>query len=241
MIINEILSSSPSHIIDLFEADFTSISSIPIDSEGNTKLRFFNDINEVGTELVWNGDAYTRYPFELTGIEWSGAGLPTPKLTISNIGGLLTALNFKYQDLLGLRVTRYRTMLKYLDAVNFPGGINPDADPTASFPKEVFYIDRKVLENSSLVEYDLVSALDISSIKLPRRLIIQNMCQWKYKDANCGYIPSEHSDRMSTSAGVPTNDPELDNCGKRLSDCKYRFGATSVLNYGAFPGAGLFN
>lgn len=231
MILSEIVKTSPSKIIDLFIADFSTIS-------GNDKLYFFSDTNELGANVTFAGIVYTAYPFELTGLEWNGSGqLPTPKLKMANINGFITALNMQYQDLLGLRITRVRTMLKYLDAINFTGNTNPTADPTAKFIDEVYYIDRKVTENNMLVEYDLVSALDISSIKLPRRLIIQNTCQWRYKSAECGYIPGS----MFTSMGIPTTDAMLDICGKRLSDCKLRFGATNILNYGGFPGAGLFS
>jgi lambda family phage minor tail protein L len=38
---------------------------------------------------------------------------------------------------------------------------------------------------------------------------------------------------------VPVTDPALDVCGKRLSSCKCRFGATNVLNFGSFPAAAM--
>lgn len=234
-ILDELLKSSPSSIIDLLMADFSSIGGTDI-------LRFFSGTSEGGSNIVWNSNTYTAYPLELSGLEINGAGqLPTPHLKLANIGGYVSELNVNYSDLLGLKITRIRTMAKYLDAINFTNG-NPTADPEASFPPEVFYIDRKVSENNILVEYELVSALDISSIKLPRRLIIQNMCQWRYKhaDGNCGYIPAEHNNRMFTEFGVATSNPDLDICGKKLSDCKIRFGANATLNYGGFPGAGLY-
>lgn len=228
-ILEEFRKSSPSKIIDLLEADFTGISSTPLPS-GGFYLRYFNDSTELGTNIVWNGLTFTSYPYELKGIEWTGAGtLPTPRIILSNINGLMTALNLTYDNLLGLKITRYRTMLKYLD------------DPTSSFAPEVYYVDRMVAATNTTCEYELVSALDISSVKLPRRLVIQNTCQWKYKDSNCNYDPAQNSNRMFTSLGVATEDSSLDVCGKRLSDCKARFGSTSVLNYGGFPGAGLFN
>lgn len=243
-ILDEIVKSSPSNIIDLYEADFTSIPTFINDDSiiPGGKLYFFSDTNELGASLVFNGIEYSSVPCELTGIEWSGSGqLPTPKFRVANINGALSALNGLYEDLLWLKITRIRTMLKYIDAVNFTSGTNATADPTAQYPIEVYYIDRKAVENNSYVEYDLVSALDISSVKLPRRLVIQNLCSWRYKDANCGYIPSEYDNRMFTEMGEPTTNPVLDNCGHKLSDCKKRFGTKGVLNYGGFPGAGLYS
>ncbi len=235
-ILTELRKSSPSKIIDLFSADLSTVG-------GSEVLNFFSDTNELGKSLDFDSVTYTAYPFEMKGFEWDGAGqLAAPKLTIANLGGMISEYNRQYQDLLGLKVTRIRTMLKYIDAVNFDSEEgNPEADTEAQFPKEVYFIDRKVAETNTTVVYDLVSALDISSVKLPRRLIIQNICQWRYKDANCNYLPSSHENRMFTSVGIPTADPLLDVCGKKLSDCKLRFGESSVLNYGAFPGAGLFS
>jgi lambda family phage minor tail protein L len=231
-ILSELRKSAPSKIIDLFSAELSSISE-----NDTTVLNYFSDTNELGNNIWWAGDEFLAYPFEISGFEWDGAGqLPTPRLRIGNLGGTISEYNRLYDDLLGLKVTRIRTMLKYLDSVNFADG-NEDADDTAQFPKEVYFIDRKVSENNSVVEYDLVSALDISSIKLPRRLVIQNTCQWRYRGAECNYTGSA----MFTKLGVSTTNSALDVCGKRLSDCKIRFGASSTLNYGAFPGAGLFN
>ena len=229
-ILNEILKSSPSSIIDLYQVDFNPIG---VDSTHYIAP----GSNSLGNNITFNGTEYLSLPLELVGIEWNGSGqLPNPKLTLGNIGGGITYLNLAYQDLLGVKITRIRTMYKFLDAVNFSPAINPDADPSAIFPIEVYYVDRKISETNSVVEYELVSALDISSVKLPRRLIIQNMCTWRYKSAECNYTGTN----MFTDMGVATLDPLLDQCGKKLSDCKARFGANEVLNYGGFPGAGLF-
>ena len=72
--------------------------------------------------------------------------LPRPTLTISNALGLITAILLNVNqvttgnDLTGATVTRIRTLARYLDAVNFPGGTNPlgTPDPTAEFPQEVY-------------------------------------------------------------------------------------------------------
>ena len=54
-------------------------------------------------------------------------------------------------------------------------------------PKEVYYIDRKVTETRDFVEFEMVSSLDLANARAPKRLVMQNLCQWKYKGKECGY------------------------------------------------------
>ena len=43
-------------------------------------------------------------------------------------------------------------------------------DPTAEFPKEIYFLDRKVTENRNVVTWELQSALDLVNVKLPKRI-----------------------------------------------------------------------
>lgn len=229
-ILQETLKSSPSAIMDLYIADLSAIYP------DVAPVYFFNGTTTEYTNVVWQGIEYTAYPITIEGFEWSGQGrMPNPKATLANINGFVTALNMEYNDLVGMKVTRKRTFLKFMDAVNFESGLNEQADPSAEFPEEIYFVDRKSLENSKIVEYELVSALDVSGVKIPKRLIIQNLCLWKYKGPECGYTGTNYFD----SYGNVLLTPEGDVCGHRLSDCRNRFGVTSVLNFGGFPGASL--
>ena len=62
-------------------------------------------------------------------------------------------------------------MARFLDAVNFPGGINPlgTPDPTAEFPQEVYKIDRKSAENREVVQFELAAPTDLAGIRIPGR------------------------------------------------------------------------
>ena len=55
---------------------------------------------------------------------------------------LLAANSFTGNDLTGAKVTRIRTMAKFVDAANFSGATNPfgTPDPDAEFPKRGVYI-----------------------------------------------------------------------------------------------------
>ena len=83
-------------------------------------------------------------------------------------------------DLGGAKVVRIRTLKKYLDG-------EAGADPHAKFPDEIWYVDRKSNENRCVVEFELASKFDLVGVVLPRRQIIANVCQWKYRGAECGY------------------------------------------------------
>jgi lambda family phage minor tail protein L len=122
------------------------------------------------------------------GFDLNGRGtFPRPQMQVSNVLSAITALLLNYSDLLGAKVTRRRTLAKYLDAVNFDGGVNPDADPTAEFPADVYFVDRKASEDRDHVTFELAAALDVAGVRLPRRQVIQNICTWKYRGAECGY------------------------------------------------------
>lgn len=179
---------------------------------------------------------YSRWPIDASGFEWAGKGVnPQPKIQVANILGLMSGVNYTHHDLVGAKVTRKRTLMKYLDAVNFPGGVNPLADPYASFGDDIYYVNRKSVENPVYCEYELASPWDVAGKMLPGRQVIQNCCPWKYRGDECSYTGGPVADTHDQAV----TDPLLDVCGKRLSSCKLRFGANNPLPYGGFPSAGL--
>ena len=52
---------------------------------------------------------------------------------------------------------------------------------------DIFYIDRKVQEDSMNVVYELASLLDIEGIKLPGRLLLSKNCPLTYRGEGCCY------------------------------------------------------
>lgn len=116
-----------------------------------------------------------------------------------------------------------------------PGNYNPNADPTAEFPRDIYYIDRKSGENRDAIEFELSASLDLAGVALPRRQIVQNYCPWRYRGAECGYTGTNYYDTNDNPVGSLAQDV----CGKRLSSCRARFGQYNALPYGGFPAAGL--
>lgn len=224
----QIQTLEPSGIVELFEVDASSF-------DGGV-YHFHAGTNGLMQNVFWKGVEYQPFPIEVTGFEYTGNGqLPRPKVTIANLSGVITFLILNYDDLIGAKFTRRRTLVKYLDAVNFPASINPDADPDAEFPDDIYFVDRKLTENKEAVEFELAAAFDLAGVKLPRRQIIQNVCVWKYRGTECGYAGTNYYD----SNDLPVASAGLDVCGKRLSSCEKRFGENQPLSFGSFPAVGL--
>ena len=163
-------------------------------------------------------------------------------------------------DLGGAEVRRIRTLAKYLDSENFgePKNaitqgddslvtqgddnlefndvvINTTADPNARFPDERWFIDRKSSETRDSVTFELASKFDLAGQKIPRRQIIANICQWKYRSPECSYAGTDYYDVNGNEVSTEAQDV----CGKRVASCKLRFGENAELPFGSFPGAGL--
>lgn len=227
-ITSEIQKFNPSAIMELFVVDLTSL--------GGSTYYFHAGKNGLNSNVVWQGNTYFPYPVVATGFDYSTNGqLPRPKMVFSNVTGTITALVLQYADIVGAKITRKRTLAKYLDAINFTGSVNANADATAEFPDEIYYIDRKTTENKNIVEFELAAAFDVTGVQLPRRQIIQNVCVWQYRGAECGYAGTNYFDANDNAVGGSGHDI----CGKRLSSCKARFGEYAELPFGGFPAAGL--
>ena len=221
--VSDLQAIAPSAIIELFELELNTTQH---GVDQTYRFHAGSSLNANG-EVVWDGNSYLRFPIEATGFEYSGNGqLPRPKVQVSNIMGTITALLLSLPSgLEGAKFTRVRTLARYLDGANFPGNTNPYGapDPTAELPREIYYVDRKVVETRDIVEFELAAAFDLAGIRAPKRQCIANVCQWVYKSTECGY-----------TGGLAT-------CDKTLAACKAHFGTYAELPFGSFPGVGAFN
>ena len=112
-ITDEIQKLSPSSIIEMYEIDATNI--------GGDVYRFHSGTNGLISDVVWAGNTYSAFPITVTGFEWNGKGqLPRPTVTVGNALGTISGLVLTYQDLIGCKFTRIRTLQKFLDTANFP-------------------------------------------------------------------------------------------------------------------------
>ena len=227
----ELAKINPSAIIELFELRLDSTL------HGSSDVyRFHAGANaDIDGNIVFNSETYTRIPIKADGFEYSNTGtLPRPTLAISNHDGTMSTLLLLVNattagnDLGGAEVRRIRTLKKYLDGESA-------ADPNAQWPQERWYVDRKSSESRDQVVFELASKFDLAGQKIPRRQVIANVCQWKYRSDECSYTGSDYYDVNGNEVSTLAEDV----CGKRVASCKLRFGDTAELPFGSFPGAGL--
>jgi len=228
-IASQLQALAPSAKIELFVVDATALGAPEV-------WRFHNGTNALSQAVVWQGQTYQYIPVEASGFELRADGpRPRPALRVGDVFGVLASNLRLFDDLAGARLTRKRTHVRYLDAVNFPGGVNASADPTAQYPDELWIFDRVTSRDGEHVAWELVSPLDLEDVMLPARQVRNAICGSVYRSSECGYAGGP----VATVDDVATADPALDDCSRRVSGCKLRFGATAELPIDFFPGAGL--
>jgi len=173
--VSALQSINPGAIIELFTLTLNATLH-----GATTVNRFHNGANmNANGNIVWAGNTYEKFPIQCEGFQFGATGtLPRPTISVSNIFGTITALlqaanqTTIGNDLNGTKLVRIRTLARYLDAVNFEGNTNPygTPDPTAEFPQEIYFLDRKVTENRDVVQWEAISALDLVNVKLPKRI-----------------------------------------------------------------------
>lgn len=229
----DIQTLSPGALVELYVLDMSIV--------GGGIARFHAGLATGDQPIVFGGNTYSPWPIKAEGFEYNGKGqAPRPTMTIANVDMSITILNFSYQDLVGCKLTRIRTLAKYLDG-------QPTADPNAKLPDDIYYIERKARDSDGTIEYELAGIWDVDGIRLPRRQIIANLCPWQYRRWNtqtssfdysmageCGYTGINYFNANDVQVASASQDV----CGKRLESCKKRFGVNDPLPFGAFPAAG---
>lgn len=215
--------------VEIWTLDLTAL--------GGTVLRFTLGPAD-GQPVLHDGKSYPPVPIETDGFEWSGSGpLPTPKLRVSNINLVMSGLVQEFQDLVGAKVTRLRTLRRFLDG-------QPLADPAAHWPLDIYRVERKSAQTKLAIEWELSAAMDQEGRKVPGRQITR-LCDQRYRvwdpdtetfdysKATCPYVAAQSYDRF----GDPVSSDADDVCNKQLvTGCQARFGESSVLPFRGFPG-----
>lgn len=226
---SDLQSLHPSALVELFVLDASAM--------GAALIYFHAGTNGLMQPVIWQGNIYQPYPIKVEGFELTGKGtLPQPTMTVSNVGGLISALVMQHDDLVGAKLTRKRTFARYLDGA-------ADANPYAGFDDDVWWVHQKTSENKNAVQFTLASVLDVAGVTLPGRQVIANHCPWQYRawngtafdytNATCPYTGAA----MFDTGDSPVPAGSQDKCSKRLSGCTARFGVSAVIPFGGFPAA----
>jgi len=221
----EVMSLNPGAIVTLFEIDASQIvEDMDVDlSFSSAIFKFHNCLSLFNSTIIWKGESYVAAPIKAEGFDLNAKGTaanPVLSLSVSDDGVLaLTQLKEtlrKLGDLVGAKVTRRRTLVKYLDNENFystPVGqsqieydydLSAGEDWTVQFPDDIFYIQRKSNENKYVIEYELGSLLEVDGVQLPARLVSCQRCMWQYRGAGCHY---EYRAKYDVNPAV------FENCG----------------------------
>ena len=227
--VKELVNLEPTAMLDLFliyykfpRDDFNFVAISP-------------SSNGIENGIIWQGVQYLPVPIETEGFKTIGEQeLPKPKIRISNKDFFASRYVSKFEDLVGAKVVRKRVFARFLDDANFTnkngdninaylnttdyphvggdilgGGGNPfgAADPEAGLPDEVYYINRKSSESKSLMEFELVTPLEMENYKIPNRAGFSRYCYWVYRGYGCRYsgIPKTNIQGDEFSNGILVN------------------------------------
>ena len=177
---------------DLFAADPTMpIVLYTIDLQDRGMYYFHAGENGYMKKIVFDSRQYDYYPIEVEGFDFQGDGrLPRPVMTLANYRGNLSIRLPIFNDFINYKVERIKTLVKYLDHENFPNNINPHAEPDTEevFSREIYFINQKTAETDSIVQFELVSPLELENSEIPSRTVYSNYCGWRYRSSiGCGY------------------------------------------------------
>lgn len=227
-IASDVQKSSVGNLVTLFKIDCTSLGGavyrlVPATISGST--------------VYFNSQEYLPIDIEATGFEYKGKGqLPRPRIKVSNVLNTMAGAVMEFNDLLGAEITRIRTFEKYLDG-------QPEADPLAKFPEDIYIIERKTVHTKNIIEWELSAYMDFEGRSLPNRQILRDTCIWSYRvwdgdsfdytNATCPYTAASGF----KNDGTPTTISGEDICGKRLSDCDLRY-ENDPFPFSGFPGVG---
>lgn len=160
---------------------------------GGTVFRFHNHKTAAGAAIGFGAwGSFTPFPIDADGFDRSTKGtLPTPRLKVSNIGGVLFAVLRVTGDLSGALFTRLVVKEKYTD-----GGSSPDDTQIVS--KEVWELDHKANQDEHELEFVLRAILDVEDYMLPGRQIIADSCSSRviYRGPDCGHTGPPITDKL---------------------------------------------
>lgn len=234
--LQEAYSFTPSALIELYTLDGSPIGL-------DTVYRFCNGTNTNFQPVVYGGITYSPFPMMIEEMGMDGKGtIQRPRITLSNINGFVSALLLENSQLVGAIVTRVRVFARFLDSSNFqsPTPSWVTSDPTASFEPEIFYVNRKITENPQVVSFELASVLDVQNVKLPRRQILANTCQWRYRDPmSCTYsgVPAADSANRTFTGdyGYTLSDQGAFNIATTYNQGDYVYIYSSLPQFSGIP------
>jgi len=187
--------------ITLFELDLTDI--------GSGDILYFTEAidNDLTPIQYWGTDdtLQTFYPIHLDSDGWEVSGQETlarPKLRVSNVLLSFASHIYTFDDMIGAKLTRIRTLEKYLFG-------KPEANGDAKFADDIYRIRQKTQHTKAAVEFELSPYMDFEGIMIPKRQILRDFCthtyrRWdtsppgsfNYSKVTCPYVGTYYYNRL---------------------------------------------
>ena len=147
-------------MVDLFNLDASAV--------GGSNFYFSPQCYSDSSLLSWGGQAYSLVPIGIDNLEKNAtsADLPQPTLTISNVGAPVLAQVIALGDLVGAKLTHWKTKVSYLD-----GQANPDT--TKFIGPEVWYVFQKTSHTNQSISWTLACPIDMPGFQFPVRQILK--------------------------------------------------------------------
>lgn len=146
--------------VELFVLDATKF--------GGPVYRFCNHLNRSGGAVVFGGVTYNPMPIMVEGYDLNQTGTNAkPTLSLSNLSKVLLSGIVNQGDLVGAKVSRIRTLSKFLadgDTPNSSAFVGPD----------VMFVEQKTFHTRSMIQFQLTSVMDRNGMKLPRRQVLKD-------------------------------------------------------------------
>jgi len=163
-------------------------------------------------DLVWKGETWAAFPFELDEIGDSSKGeVPQVNVRVSNVSRALEAYLYEYDTY--CKVSGFEPITVKIYVVNTKViQADGNAEPEVEHEFEL----KQPRTDSKWVTF-ILGAANPFNRRFPRNRIIKNFCRYRFMDTRCGYT------------GPATS------CDKTLTMCRTLENST---RFGGFPGAG---
>ena len=167
-----------------------NLYEIEIDSSGNKAFfapQLDSDLSAVQMYDFDNNSTlrtYTAIPITVEQFEVKSTGPSArPVVTFSNVTtDFLSAIgNQNYQNLVGKKFFRRRTLAKYLKDGSADTG---SGNTPVEFPRQTWVIDRVEQESALEISFELASPFATEGLVLPYRVVGHNACPWQYQGAS---------------------------------------------------------
>jgi lambda family phage minor tail protein L len=181
----DLLDLEPTAVLEFYKIYYDTVN------EPDSFFPFHPCSNGLEGKIIFNNIAYVPLAVEVEDFESNIFNrINRPKIRISNEQLMISQILRRKNDFKFAKLERTKIFVKYIDDVNFEGGVNPYgiADSNSEISRDSYVISQKTQENKSLVEFELTAPFDLENFSIPGRLVMGRYCYWQYRGLGCHYF-----------------------------------------------------